>query len=92
MGAGRITDFTKPGGGNDKPFQRVEQHRVSGGVQVLDSRHGGQQEPIEFRVHEETIVEGHGKVRLKKNGSPDLRFRNAPTQKEWDKIKRLEDK
>lgn len=94
VGTGRITDFSKPGAqaGRETGLKRLQSKRGSGGVEVLDRTHGGQNTPVEVRLHEEVIIEGQGSIRLKKDGSPDLRFRNAPGRAEWEKIRRLEDK
>lgn len=89
MGTGRITDFSKPNQGQ-KPLQRVEQRRRGSSVEVLDKNSLAQPTVVELNLHEEVILpdQNNPRIRLKKDGTPDLRFRNAPTQKEWDKIKR----
>lgn len=95
MGTGKIVDFTQNQPvGREAGFTRVEQTQRGRGVEVRDSRSTGEVAPVEIRVHEETIVHGQEavRVRLKKDGSPDLRFRNAPTREEWERIKRLEDR
>lgn len=57
----------------------------------MDKTRGGNAEPMQIRLHEEVIIEGQNNVRLKKDGTPDLRFRHSPTQAEWEKIKRGEE-
>jgi len=87
MGAGRIVDFSK---GNQIPEVKRLSHTNSEArrVQVMDKSQSGEPMPVEIRHHETITVEGEGNIRLKKDGSPDLRFRNAPTNAEWEKIKR----
>jgi len=87
MGNGRIVDFSR--GGTTTEVKRLSHTNAEASrVEVVSKDRGGAPMPVEIRHHEEVFVEGQDRIRLKKDGTPDLRFRNAPTNKEWEKIKR----
>jgi len=87
MGTGRIVNFSQSGGTEPK----IMVSRQTGGVEVMGGVKGGPPEPVKVTLHEEVIVEGQDNIRRKKDGSPDLRFRNAPNKEAWDKIKRMDE-
>jgi hypothetical protein len=93
MSSGKIVDFSQPNATGNKEVQRLQRKPVGDSVHVIDSNTKQEPMPTDIRVHEEVIVHGQepNKPRLRKDGNPDLRFRNAPSQAEWDKVKRLED-
>lgn len=92
MATGRIHDFRQPNKATG--MQTLSGTKRTGEVEVIDPRSKVEATPVEIRVHEEVIVHGQepNRVRLRKDGNPDLRFRNAPSREEWEKVKRLEDK
>lgn len=85
---GKIENFK---GGSRGPRIIGSSEVSSGPPRTLDSKTKQEQEPIEVRSHEEIILEGDNRIRMKKSGVADLRFRAAKDRAEWDRIKRLED-
>lgn len=88
---GKIVDFGKQN--PEKGIKRLEQHGVKSKVEVLDSKTTPQPTQVDLRVHEETVTEDQENVRrrAKQDGTPDLRFRQAATAAQFDRVKRLED-
>lgn len=84
MGTGRIENLGQQQQGQVK-IMVGRSH--SGGVEVIGGTNGPAQ-PVQVTLHEEVIVEGQDNIRKKKDGTADLRFRNAPGKGQWDKIKR----
>jgi len=86
MGVGRIENFNEQKG----QVKILTGKTHSGGVEVIGGEGKGFAKPVEVTLHEEVIIEGQDSIRLKKDGTPDLRFRNAPNKANWDRIKRLD--
>jgi hypothetical protein len=60
--------------------------------QILDSHSKTPPTEADYHTHEEVIVEGQNKARITKPGNEvKIQIRSAISQKEWQKVKRLDD-
>jgi hypothetical protein len=62
--------------------------RIEGDPQILDKTAPVEPSPAVIHVHEEVVIEGQDKVRLRKDGGFDLRFRAAKDRAAWERVKR----
>lgn len=89
MNSGKIENFK---GGPSGPKIIGSSEVPAGPVKKLDSKTKQEETPIEIRLHEESITDADQiRGRHVEPGAPEIRLRNAPTQQEWDRVKRLED-